>query len=197
MPRLRILGLAALTLLLAFLVPTATANAATPWKPPVGARWQYQLNGKIRTDLCVVPASGGACVRPDVYDVDLYNQDGTALNTAAVAQIHAVGARAVCYVSAGSFESFRPDASAFPTAVKGKSNGWPGEKWLDVRQLGVLLPIITARVDKCVSAGFDAIEFDNVDGYTNDTGFPLTEQDQFVYNWALAAVAHSAACPRA
>ena len=172
-------------------VPATTAAAAPPWKPPVGARWQYQLNGKIRTDLCVVPVSGGACVRPEVYDVDLYNMDGTALNTVSVAQIHAAGAHAVCYVSAGSFESFRPDAAAFPTSVKGKSNGWPGEKWLDIRQIPVLLPIIAARVDLCVAAGFDAVEFDNVDGYTNDTGFPLTASDQFAYNWVMTYVAHA------
>jgi hypothetical protein len=189
--RPRLLGLAAAALLLMVVVPATTAAAAPPWKPPVGARWQYQLNGKIRTDLCVVPVSGGACVRPEVYDVDLYNMDGTALNTVSVAQIHAAGAHAVCYVSAGSFESFRPDAAAFPTSVKGKSNGWPGEKWLDIRQIPVLLPIIAARVDLCVAAGFDAVEFDNVDGYTNDTGFPLTASDQFAYNWVLTYVAHA------
>jgi hypothetical protein len=189
--RSRLVALTTLTLLTVLLVPTPTANAATPWKPAVGARWQYQLTGKIRTDLCVVPASGGVCVRPEVYDIDLYNNDGTALNTAAVAQVHAVGAKAVCYVSAGSFENFRPDRAAFPPSVKGKSNGWPGESWLDVRQISVLLPIMAARVDLCVSAGFDAVEFDNVDGYTNDTGFPLTAADQFVYNWALAMIAHA------
>lgn len=157
----------------------------------MGARWQYQLTGKVRTDLCEVPASGGPCVRPEVYDIDLYDNGGKTLNTASVDQIHAVGARAVCYVSAGSFENYRPDAGDFPASVKGKSNGWPGERWLDIRQFDVLLPILAARVDRCLTAGFDAVEFDNVDGYTNDTGFPLTEYDQFVYNWAIAAVAHS------
>jgi hypothetical protein len=189
--RRRLIGLASAALLLTFLLPAATAHAATPWQPPVGARWQYQLNGTIRTDLCVVPTSGGACVRPEVYDVDLYDKDGTALNTAAVARIHAIGAKAVCYVSAGSFENFRPDAGVFPAAVKGKSNGWPGEKWLDIRQIPGLVPIIAARVDLCVMAGFDAVEFDNVDGYTNDTGFPLTASDQFAYNWVLTYVAHA------
>jgi hypothetical protein len=186
-----LLGLIAIASLVALVLPSATADAAEPWKPPVGARWQYQLQGKLRTDLCVVPASGGACVRPDIYDIDLYAKDGTTLNTAGVAQVHAAGARAVCYVSAGSFENFRPDAAAFPPEVKGASNGWPGERWLDIRQMATLLPIMASRVDRCVAAGFDAVEFDNVDGYSNASGFPLTAADQLTYNRALAGLAHA------
>ena len=71
----------------------------------------------------------------------------------------------------------------------GKSNGWPGEKWLDIRR-PELTPILDARVAKCSSAGFDAVEFDNVDGYTNSTGFPLTAADQLTFDQGLAAMAH-------
>ena len=35
-----------------------------------------------------------------------------------------------------------------------------------------------ARLDLCAAKGFDAVEFDNVDGYQNRTGFPLTGADQ-------------------
>ena len=51
----------------------------------------------------------------------------------------------------------------------GKSNGWPGEKWLDIRDLASLGPIMQARLDICERKGFDAVEFDNVDGYQNRT----------------------------
>lgn len=169
----------------------ASTSAATRWVPAQGLHWQYQLQGKLRTTLCVVPTSHGSCVRPDVYDVDVYAPDGVTPNVAGVAQIHAVGAHAVCYVDAGSWEDFRPDASAFPVAVRGLSNGWPGERWLDIRATSVLLPIIDARVGKCVTAGFDAVEFDNVDGYTNNTGFPLTAADQLSFDTALAGIAHT------
>src|SRR5262249_53908013 len=132
------------------------------WKPPVGIRWQYQLQGDVDTSQCVVPWIGGACARPPVYDVDEYATDGVTPNTAGVAAIHATGAKAICYVDAGSYENFRPDAAAFPPAVLGKNNGWPGERWLDIRRTDVLLPIMQTRVQKCVTAGFDAVEFDNV-----------------------------------
>ena len=55
----------------------------------------------------------------------------------------------------------------------------------------VLLPIINARVAKCAAAGFDAVDFDNVDGYTNDTGFPLTAAQQLTFNEDLAGIGHS------
>jgi hypothetical protein len=52
-------------------------------------------------------------------------------------------------------------------------------------------PITTARVQKCKQAGFDGVEFDNVDGYSNKTGFPLTAADQLNYDTYLANMAHS------
>jgi hypothetical protein len=181
---------AAVVLGASLFVMAPTARSTSPWVPTQGLQWQYQLQGALKTNLCVVPRSGGACVRPDVYDVDLYAPDGTTPNTAGVAAIHAAGAHAVCYVDAGTWENFRPDAGAYPNSVKGLPNGWPGEVWLDIRATGVLLPIIDARVNKCAAAGFDAVEFDNVDGYTNNTGFPLSAADQLTFNEDLASYAH-------
>jgi hypothetical protein len=43
----------------------------------------------------------------------------------------------------------------------------------------------------CAAKGFDAVEADNVDGYTNATGFRLTAADQRAYNRLLATTAHS------
>jgi hypothetical protein len=45
-------------------------------------------------------------------------------------------------------------------------------------------------LDQCKAKGFDGVEPDNIDGYTNDTGFPLTYQDQLDYNIWLANEAH-------
>ena len=104
--------------------------------------------------------------------------------------MHTKGIKAVCYLSAGSWERFRPDASAFPKAVLGKSNGWPGERWLDIRKVKVLAPIMRARVRMCARKGFDAVEFDNVDGFQNATGFPLSGADQLRYDVLLANAAH-------
>ena len=47
-----------------------------------------------------------------------------------------------------------------------------------------------ARLDLAVSKGCDGVEPDNIDGYTNNTGFPLTAANQRTYNEWLAAQAH-------
>ena len=44
---------------------------------------------------------------------------------------------------------------------------------------------------KCAAAHFDAVEFDNVDGYTNKTGFPLTAAQQLTFDKDLATTAHT------
>jgi hypothetical protein len=126
-----------------------------------------------------------------VFDFDLYDVDAVTPNTTGTAAVHARGAKAICYVSAGTWEDWRPDAGQFPASVKGSKNGWPGERWLDIRQVAALRPIMAARMDVCRRKGFDGVEADNVDGYTNDTGFPLTATQQRTYNLMLASVAHA------
>jgi hypothetical protein len=174
------------------------------WHPALNARWQYQLQGVaayastggINVGISATPFTGGAAVHPTVFDIDLYvdqaiSGNNTTFDTAAVNAIHAAGGKAICYVSAGTWENWRVDANQFPASVLGSKNGWPGEKWLDIRQTSVLLPIMQARVQKCRQAGFDGVEWDNVDGFSNRTGFPLTANDQLVYDASLANLAHS------
>jgi hypothetical protein len=109
-----------------------------------------------------------------------------------VAQLHAQGRRAVCYLSAGTVEQGRPDTGDFPSEVQGKAlPDYPDERWLDVRRLDVLGPIMESRLDLCAAKGFDGVEADNVDAYANDSGFPLTAADQLAYNRFLAHAAHA------
>jgi hypothetical protein len=145
------------------------------WHPTPELTWQWQLSGRV--DLTV--------------DAQVYDIDGTDSRAADVAALHKAGRKAICYVNAGAFEPWRPDAGAFPAAVLGKAvSGWPTERWLDIRRRDVLEPILAARFAACRSKGFDGVEPDNVDGYANATGFPLTAADQLTYNRMLADLAH-------
>lgn len=45
-------------------------------------------------------------------------------------------------------------------------------------------------MDQCKAKGFDGVEFDNVDGYSNTTGFSISANDQLSYNAFLANAAH-------
>ena len=71
------------------------------------------------------------------------------------------------------------------------TDGWPGEKWLDIRRLDVLGPILVERLQRCRDKGFDGVEFHNVDGYQNDTGFDLSRSDQLAFDRWLATTAHA------
>ena len=147
------------------------------WHPAVKLSWQWQLQDPPK--------------RAALLDVKMYDVDGFEATKTLVAAMHARGIKAVCYISAGSWEKYRPDANDFPSSVLGKSNGWPGERWLDIRKRAILKPIMRARIGICRRKGFDAVEFDNVDGYQNATGFPLTGGDQLRYDVFLANAAHA------
>jgi hypothetical protein len=122
-----------------------------------------------------------------VYDLDAFDT-----NSSTIGAIHDRRSQAICYINAGSWEDWRPDATKFPATVIGlEYEGWAGEKWLDIRQLTVLDPILQSRLDICRQKGFDAVEFDNMDGYQNDTGFPLSARDQLAFNIWLANQAHA------
>lgn len=163
-----------LVLLVALTLAPVPGAEARVRRPPAHASWQYQLDGRL--DLSV-----GA----KVFDVD-----GFSTSAAQVRRLHRAGRYAVCYFSAGAWEDWRPDRGRFPAATLGADNGWPGERWLDVRRLRELAPVLRGRIAMCARKGFDAVEPDNVDGWTNDTGFPLTARDQLVFNRWLARTAH-------
>jgi len=61
----------------------------------------------------------------------------------------------------------------------------------DIRRIDLLAPILRARLDQCAKKGFDGVEPDNIDGYTNNTGFPLTYQDQLKFNIWLSKEVHA------
>ena len=196
------------------------AGAQEPWRPPPDARWQYQLesanrdlasSGGINVGICEAPQGGGACVRPQVFDIDLYvdarvsGNDHT-VNAAAVRAIHDRGAHAICYVSAGTAERFRPDYHRYLAfdrshghSLLGKpfSGVFPNERWLNINngrgQRDFILRRVEARTQKCARAGFEGIEYDVVDAYAQGrrtTGWRIRPHAQLVFNKALARIAH-------
>ncbi|MYW13581.1 endo alpha-1,4 polygalactosaminidase [Streptomyces sp. SID2563] len=144
------------------------------WQPEPGTDWQWQLSGKLDTSV----------------DAPVYDIDGFDRTAAQVAELHRKGRKVICYLSTGAWEDFRPDAARFPTAVLGKGNGWKGERWLDIRRTEVLEPLMETRIAMCAKKGFDAVEPDNMDGYRNKSGFPLTAADQLRYNRLIARLVH-------
>jgi len=156
-------------------IPSSPSPATEWWHPAPGLTWQWQLDEEVDTS-----------VEAQVYDIDLYADQSV------IDALHARGVKVICYISVGSQENWRPDADQFPVEVLGKDyDGWPGEKWLDIRRIDLLAPIMRARLDLCAAKGFDGVEPDNIEIYDNDTGFPLTFDDQLAYAHFLADEAHA------
>ncbi|MCS6781078.1 MAG: endo alpha-1,4 polygalactosaminidase [Geminicoccaceae bacterium] len=163
-------------LVLALLVVASGRAAAAPWIPSQNLRFDVQFTEPFDLDRPV-----------DLLELDLFDASPGTIDA-----LKARGVRLACYINAGSWEKWRPDAARYPRAVLGKAYaGWPGERWLDIRRIDLLAPILEARLDRCREKGFDTVEADNVDGYENDTGFALAAQDQLAFNRWLAAAAHA------
>lgn len=148
------------------------------WQPEPKASWQIQLTGTVN-----------AAVPADVFEVDLFDTPGAKIRT-----LHSKGKKVICYFSAGSWEDWRPDARDYPKVVLGKPlEDWPGERWVDIRRLDILGPILAKRMDLAVTKGCDAVDPDNVEAWDagEPTGFPLTYDDQIRFNMWLADQAHN------
>lgn len=157
------------------LSPQTTPAPAGWWQPVPGAKWQIQYEGQLELIEDV-----------EVYDLDLFETDISTID-----QLHAQGAKVICYFSAGTLEDWAPNFEQFPSKLIGKEySEWPGETWLDISQLDLLLPVLEARIELCRQKGFDAIDPDNLDAWQNDTGFDLTRDDALAFAKALAALAH-------
>ena len=198
--------------------PTATSTT-TPtvvppggiWKPDLNASWHWLIDHPLdltnAKDMGLVDPKGNpiSAPAPGIYDIDgFYNgldpncnirdKNGVCVQgeNDAVSQLHAMGKKVICYIDVGVYEDYRPDAYKFPASVIGSPDvGWNGSFWLDIRRLDILGPIMQARMQMCKDKGFDAIEPDEIDGYSNDTKFGLTYADQITYNIFIANMAHA------
>ena len=160
-------------------VPTFVVPALAA--PLPGADWDWQLSEAI-------DPPGGI----EVFDADPDNvtrEQITALNEA--------GVYTICYVSVGTMEDWRDDAATyrdpliFPEPVVGKAyEEWPGEFFLDIRQSN-LRYVMQRKFNDCKIKGFQAVEPDNMDVYTNDSGFDISAADTVRYVAQLVMDAHA------
>jgi uncharacterized protein (TIGR01370 family) len=160
--------------------PIPTGNTSIPaavWKPTAGLTWDYQL----KTALDSTDNRG-----IDVWDIDVFDNEASTIKA-----LQDQGSKVVCYFSAGSYEDWRDDKDDFePSDLGNDLDGWAGEKWLNIRSPNVRR-IMEARMDVAVEKGCNGVDPDNVDGFDNDNGLDLTEEDSIEYMTFLANAAHS------
>jgi len=169
------------------------SGSGTWWVPGTAELpWQWELDHEIVTSSSSDMGTGDTtylnapAAAPVVYDIDGFD------NTAAdVSALHALGKKVICYVEVGAAENYRPDYGQFAAADLGKTEqGYPDEKYININSSAVLV-IMKARVAMCAQKGFDGIEPDIDDSYTDDTGFTITEAQNVAYLATLSDYAHS------
>lgn len=146
--------------------------------PPAHARFDYQLGGAYppAAAVQVVDRDSAAAVAPGRYNI--------------------------CYVNA--FQT-QPDQDAtwrqhHPDLLLREPGGdlvddpnWPGEHLLDTStpaRRAALLDVFAPLLDRCATAGFQAVEADNLDSYTRSHG-SLTAADNLALAGDLLIAAHS------
>ena len=153
-------------------VTAGDPNINPIWRPEPGTTWQWQLSGDIDTTRDVA-----------MYDVDLADTPDAVFEALSDKVL-------ICYFSAGSLETYRDDIGAIPDEAIGDGlDGWSDERWFDITHPAVRA-LVESRLDLAVERGCDGVEPDNVDGYANVSGFPLTYAEQLQFNRFIADEAH-------
>ncbi|KAF2458195.1 glycoside hydrolase superfamily [Lineolata rhizophorae] len=160
-------------------LPTRPPTPSEAWQPAVNSSWQIVLLSPLNV------SEDATSVEPDVevFDIDLFINDRETIDT-----LHRLNKKVICYFSAGSSEDWRPDFDDFDESDLGNDlDDWPGERWLNLSSPNVR-GIMERRIIMAAEKGCDAVDPDNVDGYQNDNGLDLTEQDSVDMMAFLAGV---------
>src|ERR1700761_7390626 len=108
------------------------------WRPRVGQDFQIVLSETVDGDRRHGPITPQYA---KIFDVDLFD------NTAeTIRQLKRSGKKVICYFSAGTSETWRPDFKEFKEVDQAAPLPlWPGERWLDIRSKDVM-KIMRARI---------------------------------------------------
>lgn len=141
--------------------------------PEINSTWNIQLQGTVNENYTV-----------DMYEVDLFDS-----STELISRLKAKNIKVICYFNAGAWENWRSDADGFPTETLGNTmSGYSDEKWLDITNTS-LISLMESRLDLAVTKGCDGVDPDNMDGYTQNSGFTISYDDQLAYNRFIANAA--------
>ena len=183
------------------------ATVATWWQPTNsgpnnGPEWQWELDHPLRvgnaTDmgLSATNAAGQVAPNPTVFDID-----GIENPASTIAALHGLGDKAICYIEIGSAGNYYSAAQeGIPVTyfdqlraagdLGAKMPGYP-EYYLNVNAPSTVSIIESMIRQQCAAKGFDAVEPDIGDSYTDNTGFGITEAQNAAYDNTLGTYAHS------
>jgi hypothetical protein len=193
--------------------PAASANVmpgpakARAWWHPTGTgpddgpEFQWELDHPLNPRLASDTGSGAVNSRGERSGATtLYDIDGISNPAATVTALHKLKDRVICYIEVGAAGDYYPAGTEHLTvtyyqqlnAARDLGAAVPGypERYLNINAASTLTIIKAMIRQQCADKGFDAVEPDIDDSYTDATGFSITEPDDIRYDLALGAYAH-------
>jgi hypothetical protein len=185
----------------------STSATSSWWRPTNsgpnnGPEWQWELAHPLSvsssTDMGTGYTNGAGVVAaaPTVYDIDGIENPGST-----VAELHKLGDKVICYVEIGSAGNYYDAATeGIPVTyfdqlraagdLGAKMAGY-SEYYLNINAPSTVSIIESMIRQQCAAKGFDAVEPDIGDSYTDNTGFGITEAQNAAYDNTIGAYAHS------
>ena len=120
-------------------------------------------------------------------------------STADVSALHQLGKKVICYIevgSAGNYYGNDDGSTSYYAELQSAGDmgsavqGYPAN-YLNINSTSTVTIIEKMIHDQCSSRGFDAVEPDLDDSYTDTTGFSITEANEISYLSTLSNYAHS------
>jgi hypothetical protein len=184
----------------------AEHKARTWWHPAEagpnnGPEFQWELDHPLNIHSAsdmgtgALNALGKKSSRPTIYDID-----GIDNPASTVAALHKLKDRVICYIEIGAAGNYYSAAEEHLKVTyfqqlrddHDMGKGVPGypERYLNINKASTMTIIKAMIRQQCAAKGFDAVEPDIDDSYTDETGFKITEAQNIKYDKALAAYAH-------
>jgi hypothetical protein len=188
--------------------PAAVPHAAVTWWHPSatgpnnGPEFQWELDHPLDIHSAAdmgsgaLNAAGNLAAKPTVYDID-----GIENPASTVTALHALGDKAICYIeigSAGNYYSAADEGTSVTYYAQLRAAGDRGRKmpgypeyYININRASTVSIIESMIRQQCAAKGFDAVEPDIDDSYTDRTNFTITEAQNEAYDNTLGAYAHS------
>ena len=190
--------------------PAASAAAAAkprPWwhpravGPNKGPEFQWELDHALNlhstSDMGnkVKNALGKIAPNVTVYDIDAINNPASTVRA-----LHRLHHKVICYIEIGAAGNYYSAAqehlkTTYFAQLKAAGDlgarvpGYP-EFYLNINKASTLQIIKTMIRQQCAAKGFNAVEPDIDDSYTDATGFHITEAQNIRFDRLLGAYAH-------
>ena len=187
--------------------PAAAAPKARPWwhpravGPNRGPQFQWELDHSLNVRSTpdmgnnVTNALGRRARNVTVYDIDAIINPASTVRT-----LHRLHDKVICYIEVGAAGNYYSAAQErIPVTyfaqlkaagdLGGKVDGFP-EFYLNINKPSTVRIIKAMIRQQCAAKGFDAVEPDIDDSYTDATGFNITEAQNIRFDRELGAYAH-------